>query len=231
MIFRYEKELVRLIKTLPLYAWDKQNLWWTIAHTEGALAKLAAFCDQNGWIYRYLEDLHHLDRKPRLKPDQVENYRQVPDCYLDKLTVLRYSSNTIKTYNDSKPMMIHIQGGKGKKDRITLLSVRLLEILREYYRLYKLREYLFAGQMGGQYSERSAQLVLKEAARRAGITRHVTLHTLRHSFATHLLENGNDLRYIQSLLGHSSPKTIQIYTHITTKGFDQIKNPLDNLGL
>ena len=129
---------------------------------------------------------------------------------------------------DSKRMMIHIRGGKGKKDRITLLSSRLLELLREYYRLYKPVEYLFTGQMGGQYSERSAQLVLKEAARRAGITRHVTLHTLRHSFATHLLENGTDLRYIQSLLGHSSPKTTQIYTHITTKGFDQIKNPLDN---
>ena len=74
-------------------------------------------------------------------------------------------------------------------------------------------------------------MVLKEAARRAGIVRPVTLHTLRHSFATHLLENGTDLSYIQSLLGHSSPKTTQVYTHITTKGFDQIKNPLDNLGL
>ena len=90
---------------------------------------------------------------------------------------------------------------------------------------------IVAGQMGGQYSERCAQLVLKEAARCAGIAWHVTLHTLRHSFATHLLENGTELRYIQSLLGHSSPKTTQIYTHITTKGFDQIKNPLDNLGL
>jgi len=73
-------------------------------------------------------------------------------------------------------------------------------------------------------------MVLKEAARRAGISRPVTLHTLRHSFATHLLEKGTDLRYIQSLLGHSSPKTTQIYTLITTKGSDQIKNPLDNLG-
>jgi integrase/recombinase XerD len=131
---------------------------------------------------------------------------------------------------DSRRMMIHIRSGKGKKDRITLLSGRLLALLREYYRLYKPSGYLFEGQMGGQYSERSAQEVLKVAARKAGITRHVTLHTLRHSFATHLLENGADLRYIQSLLGHSSPKTTQIYTHITTKGFDQIRSPLDNLG-
>jgi integrase len=168
----------------------------------------------------------------------------------ENLVMLRnYFANRLSENNGDKPMVvpvvakplpyiegnallvIHINSGKGKKDRITLLSVRLLEILREYYRLYKPQEYLFTGQMGGQYSERSAQLVLKEAARRAGITRHVTLHTLRHSFATHLLENGTDLRYIQSLLGHSSPKTTQIYTHVTTKGFDQIKNPLDNLGI
>jgi integrase/recombinase XerD len=85
--------------------------------------------------------------------------------------------------------------------------------------------------MGGQYSEGSAQEVLKVAARKAGITRRVTLHTLRHSFATHLLENGTDLRYILSLQGHSSPKTTQIYAHITTKGFDQIRSPLGNLGV
>ncbi|MCD6345847.1 MAG: tyrosine-type recombinase/integrase [Bacteroidales bacterium] len=132
---------------------------------------------------------------------------------------------------DSSRMLIHIRGGKGKKDRVTLLSTKLLEILREYYKMYKPGEYLFAGQMGGKYSDRSAQLVIKRAADRAGIGRRVTMHTLRHSFATHLLENGTDIRYIQSLLGHASPKTTQIYTHITTKGIDQIKNPLDNLGI
>jgi len=83
--------------------------------------------------------------------------------------------------------------------------------------------------MGGKYSARSAQKVLKEASRKAGIKKKVTLHTLRHSFATHLLENGTDIRYIQSLLGHASPKTTQIYTHITTKGIDHIQNPLDKL--
>lgn len=132
---------------------------------------------------------------------------------------------------DSKRMLIRIRGGKGKKDRITLLSGRLLELLRDYYRLYKPRNYLFEGQMGGRLSDRSAQMVLKKAAQRVGITRRVTIHTLRHSFATHLLENGTDLRYIQSLLGHSSPKTTQVYTHITTRGFDQIQNPLDKLDI
>lgn len=130
---------------------------------------------------------------------------------------------------DSNRMQIKLRGAKGKKDRVTILSGKLLPLLREYYKLYKPVEWLFEGQMGGQYSERSVQKVLKAACIRAKISKEVSMHTLRHSFATHLLENGTDLRYIQSLLGHSSPKTTQIYTHITTKGMDQIINPLDRL--
>ena len=132
---------------------------------------------------------------------------------------------------DSKRMLIRIRQGKGKKDRVTLLSVRLLESLRDYYNQYHPREYLFEGVAGGMYAERSVQNVLKRACQKAGILKHVTMHTLRHSFATHLLEHNTDLRYIQELLGHSNPKTTQIYTHITTKGFDQLRSPLDNLDL
>ncbi len=130
---------------------------------------------------------------------------------------------------DSKRMLIRISMGKGRKDRITILSKRLLEILREYYQVYRPNDFLFEGVTGGRYSEKSAQMVLKNACRKAGIRKRVTIHTLRHSFATHLLENNTDLRYIQELLGHSSPKTTQIYTHITTKGFDQLTSPLDRL--
>jgi site-specific recombinase XerD len=130
---------------------------------------------------------------------------------------------------DSKRMLINIRQGKGRKDRVTILSRVLLDLLREYYKVYHPREYLFEGIAGGAYSERSIQNVLKRACEKAGIRKHVTMHTLRHSFATHLLENNTDLRYIQELLGHSSPKTTQIYTHITTKGLDQIRSPLDNL--
>ena len=82
---------------------------------------------------------------------------------------------------------------------------------------------------GGQYSVRSIQEIMSAAVKKAGIKKKVTVHTLRHSFATHLLEQGTDLRYIQSLLGHESSKTTEIYTHITTKGFDQIVSPLDKL--
>lgn len=130
---------------------------------------------------------------------------------------------------DSTRMQIRIEQGKGKKDRYTVLSVKLLELLREYFKKDNPKIYLFEGQTGGQYTTRSIQLIMKDAVKKAGIKKKASVHTLRHSFATHLLESGTDLRYIQSLLGHESSKTTEIYTHITTKGFDQIKSPLDKL--
>ena len=128
---------------------------------------------------------------------------------------------------DSVRMLIHIKNAKGKKDRYTLLSAKVLVLLREYYSIYKPTEYLFEGQSGGQYSSRSAQVVLQESAKKAGIEKRISLHTLRHSFATHLLESGTDLRHIQELLGHSSPKTTMIYTHVTSNSFKKIINPFD----
>lgn len=130
---------------------------------------------------------------------------------------------------DSNRMQVRIEQAKGKKDRYSLLSVKLLEVLRGYFTQYKPKEYLFEGVAGGMYSPRSIQLIMQDSAKKAGIKKKVGVHTLRHSFATHLLENGTDLRYIQSLLGHESSKTTEVYTHITTKGFDQIKSPLDKL--
>ncbi|MEI7663430.1 MAG: site-specific integrase [Bacteroidota bacterium] len=132
---------------------------------------------------------------------------------------------------DSKRMLIRVNQGKGRKDRVTLLSVTLLKMLRTYYIQYHPKVFLFEGASGGRYSERSVQNVLRRACIHAGIIRHTTMHTIRHSFATHLMEHNVDLRYIQELLGHTNPKTTQIYTHITTKGLDQLKSPLDNLGL
>lgn len=130
---------------------------------------------------------------------------------------------------DSDRMLIHVKNAKGKKDRYTLLSDKVLVLLREYYKVYKPKEFLFEGQNGGAYSDRSAQAVLKNAAKRAGIQKPITLHSLRHSFATHLLENGTDIRYIQNLLGHSSPKTTMIYTHVSEQSIQKIKNPFDLL--
>ncbi len=130
---------------------------------------------------------------------------------------------------DSKRMLIHIKMAKGKKDRYTLLSPSFLLLLREYYNAYRPKEYLFEGQSGEQYSSKSAQQVLKKAVKLCGIKRRITLHSLRHSFATHLLENGTDIRYIQALLGHNSPKTTMLYTHVSSTSIQKIKNPFDNL--
>ncbi len=128
---------------------------------------------------------------------------------------------------DSERMMIKVNDAKGKKDRYTLLSNSILKDLREYYIEYKPKEYLFEGQNGGQYSPTSIVNILKKASNKAGIKKRITPHTLRHSFATHLLESGTDLRYIQILLGHSSTKTTEIYTHVAKNSFAAIKNPLD----
>jgi len=132
---------------------------------------------------------------------------------------------------DSERMQIRIEQGKGKKDRYTILSSKNLDLLRKYFLEYKPKKWLFEGMSGGKYSRKSIQIILKKAALKAGILKRITVHTLRHSFATHLLESGTDIRYIQSLLGHSNTKTTEIYTHITKKGLDKIKSPLDDLDI
>ncbi len=131
---------------------------------------------------------------------------------------------------DSKRGIVLIVQAKGKKDRIAPLSEKQLTILRDYFILYKPRVYLFEGQQAGMpYDERSLQLVLKQALTKCGIKKPVTLHWLRHSYATHLLEAGTDLRYIQEILGHKSSKTTEIYTHVSTKSIQKIKSPFDDL--
>jgi site-specific recombinase XerD len=131
----------------------------------------------------------------------------------------------------SQRNLLFIRGAKGHKDRTTLLSGKLLEELRHYYRKYKPKLWLFEGQDGGPYSVESIRNVFRAALKKAGINREATPHTLRHSFATHLLEQGTDLRYIQELLGHSSSKTTEIYTHVTQHGLEKIISPLDGLNI
>jgi site-specific recombinase XerD len=349
LYFQFNPDLITHIKQQPFYSWDSETLTWTLPHTEKILGKLVNFCKAKGWKYKYLEDIRQLQRVSRPRPESIKNYRQCPEVYIEKLTIMRYSRNTIRVYTecfkefinyfsekeinditrsdimdyqrylvekrcvsnsyqnqainsikfyyerslggnretyyierprkekilpevlseeevllllnsidnlkhkcmimtaysgglrvgelvslkitdiDSKRMLITIRQAKGKKDRVTILSLVLLDLLRTYYKDYHPREYLFEGIAGGTYAVRSIQNVLKRACMKAGIRKHVTMHTLRHSFATHLLENNTDIRYIQELLGHTNPKTTQIYTHITTKGLDQIKSPLDKL--
>lgn len=126
---------------------------------------------------------------------------------------------------------LYVYGGKGKKDRCTLLSVTALKHLEEYVSMYKPIEWVFEGAQGGPYSPRSVQAIFTAAKEKSGINPYASVHTLRHSFATHLLEKGVDLRYIQELLGHESTKTTEIYTHITKTGWSLLRSPLDSLSI
>lgn len=130
---------------------------------------------------------------------------------------------------DSKRMTIRVTAGKGAKDRYTLLSETALRVLREYFYAFKPKHWLFFGEKRDDHlSERAAQEIFKDAKKKAGILKPATFHTLRHSFATHLLEDGVDMRYIQELLGHGSIETTERYTHVTERGIQKVKSPLDN---
>jgi site-specific recombinase XerD len=131
---------------------------------------------------------------------------------------------------DAERGLIHIRGAKGKKDRYTLLPVSLRDTLHRYWKEYNLGTsgWLFTGAKPDYHlAARSIQHVFERAVKQSGITKPVSMHTLRHSFATHLLEHGTDLRYIQELLGHGSSKTTEIYTHVSKQHIGTIRSPLD----
>lgn len=133
---------------------------------------------------------------------------------------------------NSQRGLIRVCQGKGKKDRVTLLSEKVLKALRLYYKGYKPEYWLFPGANSGKpITTRSIQNVFERARKNANISAKATVHWLRHSFATHLLESGVDLRYIQELLGHQSSKTTEIYTHVSSKEIVKIRNPLDDLNI
>ena len=129
----------------------------------------------------------------------------------------------------SDRMQLFVRDGKGGKDRYTTLSEKLLIELRAYFVEYRPELWLFEGQDGGQYSKRSVQAILKKAVRASGINPRCTVHTLRHSYATHLLEAGTSLRHIQELLGHASSTTTEIYTHVSSAERGRVISPLDSL--
>lgn len=128
---------------------------------------------------------------------------------------------------DPENMTLKIQQAKWKKDRYVPLSSKLLYILRDYYKEYKPKQYVFEWQSWGPYSERSIQQIMKHSLRISAIKKPATVHTLRHSYATHLLEDGVDIRIIQNFLGHAHIRTTQIYTHISEPILSRIKSPLD----
>jgi integrase/recombinase XerD len=346
--FPFAREHVSKVKTLPLYTWDSEKKQWTFPYTPGIKSEIENYFSQFGF---YIECAFIKTKaKEHKEKKSYSNDREIPEAYIEKLKLKRYSSNTIHTYLtafgdfinyykekelekidnqeikeyllylvdkrkvsasfqnqvinaikfyyekvlqleklpyiyidrpfkdkllptvlsedevqriinnidnlkhktliltvysaglrisellnlkihdiDSERKAVIIRSAKGKKDRQSLLSEKLLLYLRQYYKEYKPKKWLFEGQSGEQYSYGSCYKILSVACQKAQIKKKVGMHTLRHSFATHLLERGVDLRYIQELLGHSSPKTTAIYTHITRKGMGDIKSPLENL--
>ncbi len=131
---------------------------------------------------------------------------------------------------DGERKLIHVHSGKGKKDRYTILSDVVLDALRDYWKAYRPKIWLFEGRNAGSpYSVRSAEMVFESAAAKAGIRKHVSIHTLRHSFATHLLEQGTDIRFIQELLGHSSVRTTEIYTHVSKRQIAALRSPIEQI--
>lgn len=130
---------------------------------------------------------------------------------------------------DSNTMIVTIRQSKGNRDRVVVLAEKLLVLLRDYFKEYKPKDYLFEGRANGRYSERSVQQILKQILTKLKINKQGSVHSLRHSYATHLIEQGTDVRFVKDLLGHKSIKTTLIYTHLTDPAKRKIKSPLDNL--
>lgn len=149
-------------------------------------------------------------------------------CYGMGLRVSEIVSIKIKDI-DSERMQVFIERAKGKKDRYVNLPESILLQMREYFKEFKPKVYLFEGQFGGMYSVRSAQQVFSDALEKAKINKTVGIHGLRHSYATHLMENGTDVMFIQKLLGHSDIKTTLRYVHVSKKDIKNIKSPLDSM--
>ena len=149
-------------------------------------------------------------------------------CGLRRGEVLKLKPTDI----DAKRGILIIRQAKGRKDRIAPLPEMIIDMLRGYYKEYRPVKWLFEGSKPGEcYSERSIELVFKKALHQSGVKRPATLHWLRHSYATHLLESGTDLRYIQELLGHKSSKTTEIYTHVSTRNLQSIRSPIEGFDL
>ncbi len=162
---------------------------------------------------------------------RVENPKHRLILYMAYSSGLRVSEVVRIRLTDihRKSMQIRIEQSKGRKDRMVVLSKKVLALMEEYYRQYKPKEYLFEGQFGGPYSIRSAQMIFKRFKQLAKVNIKGGIHLLRHSFATHLLEQGADIRLVQQQLGHNSVKTTQIYTHVTEKRNQNLKSPFDNM--
>lgn len=223
--------------------WLIQKRGYSEAHAHTAVNALKFFFEQVEGRQKEFYDLPR-PKKPQKLPavlaeeEIIDLIQKTENLKHRALLMTSYSAGLrvselvkLKIHDlDSKRMMLHVREGKGKKDRMVPLSKKLLETLREYYRKYKPKVFLFEGEKVGEpYSERAAQAALAGAKRKAGIRKKGSIHMLRHSYATHLLEAGTDIRYIQAFLGHNSLQTTMIYTHVSRLKIESIQSPLDRL--
>jgi site-specific recombinase XerD len=223
--------------------WLIQKRGYSEAHAHTAVNALKFFFEQVEGRQKEFYDLPR-PKKPQKLPavlaeeEIIDLIQKTENLKHRALLMTSYSAGLrvselvkLKIHDlDSKRMMLHVREGKGKKDRMVPLSKKLLETLRQYYRKYKPRVFLFEGEKVGEpYSERAAQAALAGAKRKAGIRKKGSIHMLRHSYATHLLEAGTDIRYIQAFLGHNSLQTTMIYTHVSRLKIESIQSPLDRL--
>jgi site-specific recombinase XerD len=192
-------------------------------------------------------DALKIPRSRREKKLPIVLSREEVGAVLDSVRNLKYRTILMTIYSgglrlgealslkvsdiDSQRMMIHVRRAKGNKDRYTLLGNRSLEMLRNYWSIYRPQDLLFPSRRAGQpICPTGTQKAFKEALYKTGIKKKASVHTLRHSFATHLLEEGTEIPYIQNLLGHSDPRTTSIYLHVARKKLSKVVSPIDLIG-
>ncbi|MBS3999329.1 MAG: tyrosine-type recombinase/integrase [Desulfobulbaceae bacterium] len=227
MLFKYVEHLRAFDKS---YSYIKNSIMALMLYSELVLGKKLKNDYLRGIKRKStLPDVLSIEEVKQVL-DSIENLKHKAIISLIYSCGLRISEciNLKITEIDSKRMLIKIVQGKGKKDRFVQLSPKLLELLRVYYKQYKPNEHLFKGQFKDEYSAKSIQNVLKRALQKCGVTKKITVHSLRHSFATHLIEQGTDKRIVQEILGHKDIRTTQIYTHISSANISKIKNPFDS---
>ncbi|ADY51152.1 integrase family protein [Pseudopedobacter saltans DSM 12145] len=211
----YQKGLVGAIKKLYELILD-EKISLDYLYPKRSFSKLPKFFSKEE-VRKLLDSTENLKHKAMLMT--------IYSCGLRLNELLNLRISDIR----SSDKIIRINQSKGNKDRIVSLPDKLLTILRDYYQVYKPSHYLFEGEKRNRYSERSVQLVLKKALAKAKIKTEGTVHSLRHSYATHLIQSGIDVRIVQELLGHENIKTTMIYTHITDIDKKRTPSPLDFL--
>ncbi|MBU0612166.1 tyrosine-type recombinase/integrase [Patescibacteria group bacterium] len=163
--------------------------------------------------------------------ESITNYKHklmITLAYSSGLRVSELVNLKIKDL-DLHGLTIHLKGSKGMKDRITIFPEKILNEIKNMIAGKNNENYVFESERGGKLTTATAQKVFQKSLEKLGITKPATFHSLRHTFATHLLENGVDVRYVQELLGHSNIRTTQIYTHVMNPAIKNIKSPFDNI--